>query len=72
MTDMYRPNQPRLHKQIYTDNVEWGAWRFYGGIPITVVHPATQQCMLHLETIEHFDISVIEEYTLGDNAPVDN
>jgi hypothetical protein len=56
-TDMYRPGVPRFHKAIYSDGKEWGAWRFYGAVPLSANDPATGEPLLRLEIIKDWDIS---------------
>ena len=49
-TDCYRLNRPRLHKVIYYDDEkEFGAWRFYGGIPLRASGTDTSDLLVHVE-----------------------
>ena len=60
-TDMYRPGLPRFHKAIYSDGKGWGAWRFYGAVPLSANDPATGAPLLRLEIIKDWDISKTPE-----------
>ena len=43
-------NKPRLHKVIYYDDVkEYGAWRYYGGIPLRATDTDTSDLLVHVE-----------------------
>ena len=54
-TEIYRPGTPRFHKAIYDDGIEWGAWRFYGGIPLFAADPVTGESLVRMETVEDWD-----------------
>jgi hypothetical protein len=54
-TEMYRSGLPRFHKVVYAGGGEYGAWRFYGGIPISADDPATFVPFLRLELIADWD-----------------
>ena len=47
--ETYCPNQPRLHKVIYADMREYGAWRFYGGIPLRATDPLNGELLVRVE-----------------------
>ena len=49
-TESYSPNQPRLQKATYYgDKKEYGAWRFYGDIPLHATHPHTSELLVRVE-----------------------
>ena len=49
-TESYGPNQPRLSKATYYgDKKEYGAWRFYGGIPLGATDPHTRELFVRVE-----------------------
>ena len=51
-TESYSPNQPRLQKATYYgDKKEYGAWRFYGGIPLHATHPHTSELLVRVEAL---------------------
>ena len=57
-TETYSPGLPRFYKPMYNDGKEWGAWRFYGGIPLSATDPVTGESLLRLETISDWDIQL--------------
>ena len=49
-TEPYGPNQPRFAKATYYgDKKEYGAWRFYGGIPLGATDPHTRELFVRVE-----------------------
>ena len=51
-TESYSPNQPCLQKATYYDDKkEYGAWRFYGGIPLLATHPHTSELLVRVEAL---------------------
>ena len=54
-TETYRPGTPRFHKAIYNDGPEWGAWRFYGDIPLSLANPIFKEILVRMEVIEDWD-----------------
>ena len=54
-TETYRPGTPHFHKAIYTDGQEWGAWRFYGDISLSLANPICKEILVRMEVIEDWD-----------------
>ena len=53
-TETYRPGTPCFHKAIYSDRNEWGAWRFYGGIPLNATDLGTGESLVRIELVSFF------------------
>ena len=54
-TETYRPGTPRFHKAIYNDGQEWGAWRFYVDILLSLANPICKEILVRIEVIEDWD-----------------
>ena len=56
-TETYSSGTPRFHKVIFNDGNEYGAWRFYGGIPLCAIDPNTGTPLVRIVAVEDWDIS---------------
>ena len=56
-TETYSSGTPRFHKAIFNDGNEYGAWRFYGGIPLAATDPNTGALLVRIEAFNDWDIT---------------
>ena len=61
-TESFRPGTPRFHKAIYDDGQEWGAWRFYGGIPLCAAAPVPGASLVRVEPVDDWEYTAISPY----------
>jgi len=58
-TETYSPGTPRFYKATSNGGKEYGAWRFYGGIPIDATDPNTGALLVRIEAVYDWDITIV-------------